>query len=154
METQKQKRSEFETILVQNPTQEDFVARYNGEPYKILAGETKPYPYRIAYHIAKQLSDKILGKEIVELKKKNKTGQPNPALSQLLLYDNAKRRIALYSILGSREEVEECVIAFNYTLRGFIGDFSEYDEYVSSINLEDSKKRGRPTKVSSDTTEQ
>jgi hypothetical protein len=89
METQKLKRSEFETIEVKNPTDKDFTARYNGEPYKILAGETKQYPYRIAYHIAKQLSDEILGKEVVELKKKNKTGQPNPALSQLLIYDNS-----------------------------------------------------------------
>lgn len=133
------KRSEFETIEIKNPTDEDFTARYNGEPYKILAGETKPYPYRIAYHIAKQLSDKILGKEVVELKKKNKTGQPNPALSQLLIYDNSKRRIALYDVLGSRDEVEECVIAFNYSLRGFIGDFTEYDEYVSALTEKKSK---------------
>ena len=124
-------RSEFDTIPVTNPTKEDFTVNYNGEPYKLPKETTKEYPLHLAYHLAKKLSDTILNKEVEKIKKKTKDGQNNPAVSQLVIYDNPQRRIALYDILQSKDEVEACLNAFNYDLKGFIGEIKEYDDYVA-----------------------
>jgi hypothetical protein len=45
-----------------------------------------------------------------------------------MVYDNPQRRISLFEIFGSKEKVEACVNA--YPFKGFIGEISEYDEYV------------------------
>ena len=121
--------AEFDTTNVYNPLDEDFQVRFNGELYTIGDGETKTFPEFLAFHIAKHLSDKVLTKNVEKLKKENKENPYNPKLAQLMIYDNAERRIALFDILQSKDIVERCIGA--YPFKGLIGDLSKYDEYVS-----------------------
>lgn len=127
-------RSEFETIAVTNPIANSITVHFNSEPYTFAPGETKSYPYLIAYHLAKHISDIILGDEIEKIrakKKKEKNENPfNPEVGQLLNYDNVKRRIALYTILKKKDEVSACVErCFNF--KGTIGTMDEYDAFVT-----------------------
>ena len=120
--------AEFETTKVKNPLGEEFACRFNGEIYKIAADSEASFPTFLAFHIAKHLSDKILSK-LVEKEKKAKSDNPfNPKVGQIVIYDNPDRRISLYDILGTKELVEICINAFPF--KGFIGEMSEYDNYV------------------------
>lgn len=121
--------AELDTIEVQNPG-DDFTVRFNGEPYAVPAGQKKSFPKFLAFHVAKHLSDRSLGKEVAKLKKEAKDNPFNPKNAQLTVYDNPRRRIALYDILGSRELVEECVAS--YPFGAFIGEMADYDRHVES----------------------
>lgn len=120
--------AEFDTIYVTNPLNEDFAVRFNGENYELGKKERKSFPEFLGFHVAKHLSDKMLGTEIEKLKKAEKENPFNPRVGQLLVYDNPKRRITLFQILGSKKLVEECISA--YPFKGFIGEMSEYDEFA------------------------
>jgi hypothetical protein len=120
----------YDSIPVFNPLTEDFMVRFNGEPYSIREGETKNWPSFLAYHIAKHLSDKMLQPELLRIKEEGANVMYNPKNAQLMVYDNVSRRKALYDILQSKDEVERCLGAFNF--KGFIGDMNEYDSYVES----------------------
>lgn len=122
--------AEFDTTSIANPLKEDFAVNFNGERYEIGAGEKKSFPEFLAFHIAKHLSDKMLGDEIEKVKKAEKENPFNPRVGQMLVYDNPQRRMRLYDILGSKEKVEACINA--YPFKGFIGEISEYDEYVAN----------------------
>ncbi len=124
--------AEFETINIKNPMKESFSVNFNGEPYTLAAGEEKSFPKFLAYHIAKHLSNKILGEEIIKMKSKKEYREvrENPLNSQMMNYDNPKRRIALYDILADKSLVQECVSVS--PLKGFIGDMNEYDSYVGT----------------------
>lgn len=124
--------AELDTIALTNPTDEDFSVNFNGEGYSVGAGATKPFPEFLAFHIAKHLSDKILGEEVKKLKMKKSENPFRPEIGQLMVYDNPKRRIALYQILGTKELVEECLNAFPH--KGFIGEMSEYDAFVEKAS--------------------
>ena len=123
--------AEYETINVRNPLKEAFSVNFNGEPYKLEAGEEKHFPKFLAFHIAKHLSNHIVGAEIIKLKAKKEYREvrENPLNSQMMNYDNPKRRIALFDILKSKELVQECVSVS--PLKGFIGDMAEYDTYAA-----------------------
>jgi len=121
--------AEFDTTSITNPMKEDFAVNFNGERYEIGAGEEKSFPEFLAFHVAKHLSDKMLGEEIEKVKKADKENPFNPRVGQLLVYDNPQRRMRLYDILGSKEKVEACINA--YPFKGFIGELDEYDEYVA-----------------------
>jgi hypothetical protein len=121
--------AELDTVSVRNPSKDDFTVRFNGEPYTVLAGETKHYPLYLSFHIAKHLSDKLLQSELLKATKGKQDSQFSPHVSQVMIYDTPKRRIALYDILKSKQLVEDCVKAFNF--KGFIGEMSEYDDYVA-----------------------
>ena len=131
--------AEYETIAVKNPLKESFSVNFNGEPYRLEAGEEKHFPKFLAYHIAKHLSNHIIGAEIIKMKAKKdyREVRENPLNSQMMNYDNPQRRIALFDILGSKETVQECVSVS--PLKGFIGNMSEYDTYVekSSKKIEE-----------------
>lgn len=120
--------AELDTLYVTNPTSDDFTVNFNGEPYTVGAGEKKSYPEFLGFHIAKHLSDKILREEIAKIRKKQTENPFRPQVGQLMVYDNPKRRIALYDILGDKTLVERCINAF--PMKDFIGEIEEYDEYV------------------------
>lgn len=121
--------AELDTVSVHNPLDHEFQVRFNGEIYTLPANSSRQYPQFLAFHIAKHLSDSMLRPEAEKTRKSNKENPYNPALGQLIVYDNPKRRIALYDIFGSRELVDECIA--NYPFKGFIGEISEYEEYVA-----------------------
>ena len=123
--------AELDTLRLVNPTKKDFEVRFNGELYKVGAGEEKSYPEFLAFHIAKHLSDEMLRVEIEKIRKQQSENPYRPQVGQLMVYDNAKRRIALYNILGSKTKVEDCIQS--YPFKAFIGEMNEYDEYVAKV---------------------
>lgn len=129
--------AELDTIVLTNPTKADFTVRFNGEPYSIAAGAQKSFPQFLGFHIAKHLSDSMLAEAVVKLKKENSENPYKPEVGQLLVYDNPKRRIALYQILGSKELVESCMNS--YPFKGFIGIMQDYDDYVAKVEAKGEK---------------
>lgn len=124
--------SQFETVEVLNPLSEEFKVRFNGELYRIEGETKKSYPRFLAFHVAKHLSDRMLVPELEKRNKKQKEGDVyNPLIAQLMIYDNAIRRITLYDILKSKFLVEECIKAFPF--KGFIGEMADYDEHVAKL---------------------
>ena len=124
---------------VTNPTTEDFTQRYNGEPYTVKAGETINYAKNVSFHIAYHLSAKILREEFPWSKKKTvdekERNKEAVKFSQLLLYDNPKRRMALYKILHDVMAVQEAISKFPIVYRGYLegghlGTMDEYRAYV------------------------
>lgn len=142
--------ADFDSIAVHNPEKGEFMVRFNGEPYTLQSGETRHWPAFLAYHVAKHLSDQILGREVLKIKKDISDGNPyKPQHAQLMVYDNPSRRIALYDILGSKVEVENCIKAFNF--KGFIGDMREYDEHVETVMQRQAKKAAKDTSEAGNT---
>lgn len=47
-------------VMFTNITSEDFTHPWGGEPFFVKAGETKPFPFDLGYHLAKHLARKIL----------------------------------------------------------------------------------------------
>ena len=74
----------------------------------------------------------------MELRKKaekKKEKFPETLEGQRLIYDNPERRKKLYLILKSKDVVQEVVK--NYVRKdGFIGQMSEYEEFVSSLSAQ------------------
>lgn len=138
--------AELDTLGILNPTTDDFEVRFNGELYKLAKGAEKAYPEFLAFHIAKHLSDKILSVEIEKIRKKATDNPYRPQVGQLMVYDNAKRRIALYDILKSKEVVQRCIEAFNF--KAFIGEMTDYDEYVAKTKEAKPEKSEETTKAS------
>lgn len=140
--------AELDTIPVYNPLNEDFVCRFNGEPYKVSAKSDKHFPSFLAFHIAKHLSDTMLVPDLMDLKKEAaKNSSPyNPKNAQLMIYDNPRRRMTLYDILKSKELVEQCIQAFPF--KGFVGEMAEYDAYVEKT-LAKSEKAPKAEKATS-----
>lgn len=121
--------SELETITIYNPLKENFSVNFNGEPYVVPSQTEKSYPQFLAFHIAKHLTDKMLEEALVALKSKDEKNPYKPLVGQLMVYDNPKRRIALYKVLRTKELVETCMN--NYPFKGFVGEMREYDEFVA-----------------------
>ncbi len=121
--------AEYDTILIKNPTTEDFSVRFNGELYKLAAGDSRAYPAFVAFHIAKHLSNKMLDVEARKLMEEFKENPFVPQVSVLMNHDNPSRRIALHQILLKRNLVEDCMIAVQ--LKSFIGDMSVYDKFIA-----------------------
>lgn len=135
-------KSEFETIILFNPTSEDFTQNYNGEPYVIKAKETKAFAQFIGFHIAKHLATKIVKasfsyKERCDPKKTTK-------VTQHLVYDNPRLRIALYQILQDVQLVQKVVMVYPY--KGFIGEMDEYKKYVEGEEAKEKKEKEKKNK--------
>lgn len=139
--------AELDTIEVYNPLDTDFTVNFNGEPYTVLAGKSRPFPIFLALHIGKHLSDKMLAKDIEKLKK-SKTENPfRPENAQLMIHDNPMRRKYLYDIFSSEVAVEDCIKS--HPFKGFIGDMQEYLDYARKPKKEVAEKapKGKSTKV-------
>ena len=129
-------KSEFETIILYNPTSEDFIQRYNGEPYTIKTKETKAFAQFIGFHIAKHLATQMV-KGTFTLKGRNDP-KKTVTVTQHLVYDNPKLRIALYQILMDVELVQQVILLYPY--KGFIGDMDEYKKFVENKEEKDKKE--------------
>ncbi len=141
--------AELDVLSIQNPTSEDFTWRYNGEPYTILAGETKTFSKHVAFHLAKHLSDEIIIVENPSKLPKNATEKDRQRdevrIAQLCVFDNPKRRIALYRIIKDPILVQDCLAS--YPFKAFVGDMEEYRNYVIKDKGEfiDRKQDDKPT---------
>mgnify|MGYP001606124035 CR=1 FL=1 len=123
---------EYDSVVINNPTSEDFTQRFNGEPYTIKAGESKGYAKFVAFHLAKHLSTRMIESEIMEEMTNKDLGDPRSAIhskiSQLQVHDTHERRIALYKILGDEDLVVQVISA--YPFKGFIGEMEVYKSFV------------------------
>lgn len=127
--------SELEAIQLTNPTAEDFSHKFSGEDYTVKSGETKHLGKFAAYHLAWHLSAKMIQRELEELKEKalkKKEKFPETLEGQRLTYDNPERRKKLYLILKDKLAVQEVIKAYVHK-DGFIGQMSEYEEFVNSL---------------------
>lgn len=132
--------AELDTIHIENPLNEDFEVRFNGEPYTLKQGEKRQLPQHLARHFAKHMSDRMCALEFEKQKQvyeKRKEKIPDPLKTQITMYDNPERRIALYKCLRSKEEVERTIKSypqFKAMDKGFnfVGDIKVYDDFVLS----------------------
>lgn len=133
--------AELDTIVIHNPTDEDFTQGYNGEPYTILAGESKAFAKHVANHIAKHLSNKMIDAGFTKKQRKEK-----PVLiSQSMVYDGPGRRIALFKILQDEDLVKHAIGAYPY--KGFIGNMSDYEKFVEDWKAEQAPKKAEPAEA-------
>jgi hypothetical protein len=120
--------SEFDSIILYNPTSEDFVHGFNGEPYSLPANSSKAFSKFVAFHLAKHLASKLVESEIEETDKKK-----NPSIvTQRIVYDNPYLRIALYKILKDTKLVQDVIMAYPY--KGFVGEMSIYQTFVEKTS--------------------
>lgn len=107
-----------EAIKFYNPTDENFVGVYDGQPYDIPGKSVKYFAAHIAEHFAKHLANKILNdqfdslcREHVKPSKDTLKTCKGCAARQIKLSDfyNVPERDALYKIILPKEEpkVEE-----------------------------------------------
>jgi len=143
---------ELESVVITNPTSEDYTRRWNGEPYMIAAGETKGFAMPVSFHIAKHLSTQIIEKDFPKKKKfLNEQERNTEALkySNLVLFDNPRRRIALFKILRDVQLVMEVIAAYPFKgfMEGeFLGYMQDYKDYVEkSGGVFESTPKGKPT---------
>ena len=116
--------AEFDSILLFNPIDEDFVHNFNGEPYTLPAKGSKAFSKFVAFHLAKHLATKLVTSEIKEVDKKKNAS----ITTQRIVYDNPYLRIALYKILKDVKIVQEVVQAYPY--KGFVGEMEIYQTFV------------------------
>ena len=124
--------AELDTQILTNPTAEDFTWNFNGEPYTLPKDSSKAFAKFVAYHLAKHLSSKMIEGDLNQELAKDKTKNLNQKaliISQAMIYDNPRRRIALYKILGDKTSVQEVIKA--YPFKGFVGEMSEYENFVA-----------------------
>lgn len=119
--------AELDVVELINPTNEDFTWKYNGEPYTIGAGQKKSFAKFVGYHLAKHLSSKLMNDEVSDADKLDP--EKSLELAHRHVYDNPRRRIALYKILGNIETVQEVIKA--YPFKGFVGEMKEYEDFVN-----------------------
>lgn len=143
---------EFESVLISNPTAEDFTRRWNGEPYEIKANESKGFAKFIAFHLAKHLSTQMLEKDFPRKKRfLNEQERNIEALrhANLILFDNPKRRIALFKIINDIQLVMEVIAAYPFKgfMEGeFLGYMQDYKDFVEkSGGVFESAPKGKPT---------
>lgn len=115
---------ELDTIVLFNPTSEDFTWKYNGEPYTVKTGEAKSFAKFVGYHLAKHLSTQMLESEIRRTKKEKSIDMAK----QYVIYDSPERRISLYRIFKDVLLVQECIAA--YPFKGFVGEMKVYEDFV------------------------
>lgn len=130
------------SVTITNPTSEDFTWGYNGEAYTIKAGETTAYAKPVSYHLAKHLSTKMIVETVKNKMTKKEAAEPKSPVhvkvSQLSIYDTHERRIALYKILKDTQKVVELIS--RYPFKGFIGEMSEYENFVKAETKEVANK--------------
>lgn len=120
--------AEFDSIVLFNPTSEDFVHGFNGEPYTLPANSSKSFTKFVAFHLAKHLATKMVEEEIEEAERKK-----NPSIvTQRTVYDNPSLRIALFKILNDTKLVQDVIMA--YPFKGFVGEMSIYQTFVEKAS--------------------
>lgn len=72
----------FEGIEFYNPTDEDFVGSWDGEPYEIRAKSSILVPRNLAEHFAKHLATRILSERFNDLCKKHTPNQKDSELNK------------------------------------------------------------------------
>ena len=110
-----------EAIKFYNPTDENFVGTWDGEPYDIPAKSTKYFATHIAEHFAKHLVNKILLKQFDELCKKHDVANKDLLKTckdckkrsdkQGSFYEAPERKDLLVIILPKDEEKQEAVVS-------------------------------------------
>jgi len=116
----------IDVVKLTNPTKEEFSHHYNGELYTLGAEETRQFSRPLGFHLAHHLSKKMV---VSSFSQKDRNDNKKAILiNQLLNYDNPKKRIALYQILGNIDIV--AMVIMSYPNKGFIGEMDEYKEYV------------------------
>lgn len=123
----------LDVITLFNPTASDFVGTWNGEDYTLKADSSDSFSKFVGFHLATNLAKQMINESFSDADKQNI--KKSVTISQTLLYDNPKLRIALYKILRSIPEVQECIMAYPY--KGFVGDMDEYKNFVKK---EEAKK--------------
>ena len=127
--------AEFDSVILFNPIDEDFVHNFNGEPYTLPAKGSKAFSKFVAFHLAKHLASKLVESEVGEADKKK-----NPSIiTQRTVYDNPYLRIALYKILKDVKIVQEVVMAYPY--KGFVGEMDIYQEFVNKQTTSKAKPK-------------
>src|SRR3990167_11519998 len=123
--------AEFDAVVISNPLTEDFTWNYNGEPYTIKAGETRPFAQYVSYHLAKHLSSQIIRDDFRKKwgKRIEKDRKLQGEVSQLMVYGNPKRQIALYKIFRYEKHVQGVLAA--YPFKGYIGEIKEYTDFLA-----------------------
>lgn len=145
-------KGEFISIAVTNPTKIDFTQRFNGEPYTVRAGETQNFSKYVGFHIAKHLSTKMIEADFprdnakTEKMTPQQINQEATRFTQLTLYDNPLRRIALFKILRDTDLVMDVIIS--YPFKGFLegklaGDMEDYKNFVREEGGEFTDKGGK-----------
>ena len=133
---------DLESIEITNPTSENFSWRFNGQLYKITAGETKSFAKPVAFHLSKHLSTKMVVEEAAKGMTKKDLENPNARIhvqiAQLSTCDTHERRIALYKILKDPQKVIEVIQ--RYPFKGFIGEMDVYREYVEKHPQKEAKE--------------
>lgn len=127
--------AELDTIKLSNPTSEDFIQNFNGEPYTVKAGQSKSFAQFVGFHIAKHLATKM----VLSTFSKKDRNDPKKAISigQHTHYDNPKLRIALYQIFGDKDLVQKTILLYPY--KGFIGEMDEYKNFVEKSEKKSEK---------------
>jgi len=127
--------AELDTIVLTNPTSEDFSQNFNGETYTIEANSSKSFAQFVGFHLAKHFAQKIVKDDITaKMRKEHPT-----LLPQRLVHDNPYFRIALYRILNDVKLVQTLIAS--YPFKGFVGDMKLYEEFVVKNNQpKDDKK--------------
>jgi len=133
--------AELDIVELQNPTKEDFVQKYNGEPYTLKAGERRTFSKHVGLHIAKHLAMKMVDSELLSKAPKKDLDNPNSrvniVLAQSQTHDTPLLRMQLYKILGDKTLVEYTI--GSYPFKGIIGDIREYDDFVTKQEKVESK---------------
>lgn len=141
----------LDQIYICNPTDTDFEVHYDRERYTLDAGEETTRTKFLARHMAKHLSDRMMIKDFYALQKdfmkKNKNLSPyqvdqklGTKKTMLTMQDCPERRIALYKILRSTDEVNKTIDAYpQFKTRkrkdgtidyNTVGDITIYNEFV------------------------
>ena len=135
-------KNELDIVSIINPTAEDFTWNYNGEPYTILANETKSFVKPVAYHLAKHLSTKMIVENGMMGMSKEDEKNPHASIhfkiAQLEVNDTAERRVALYQIFGNENTVIDMIQT--YPFKGFIGDMEMYKRFVDKDKRDKKEK--------------
>ena len=123
--------AELDTVMLYNPTNEDFTHNFNGEPYTVATKESKSFVKKVGFHLAKHLATKMIYDDVSEKDRKDpaKANQ----ISQRLVYDNEFLRINLYKIFKDVNLVQGVIMSYPY--KGWIGDMKTYEKFVAEQEL-------------------
>lgn len=125
--------AQLDVISLTNPTAGEFIGTFNGEDYKLQPNSTESFSKFVGFHLATHLARQMINDSFTE--KERQDPKKAIVISQTLLYDNPKLRIALYKILRDVNMVQECIMCYPY--KGFVGEMDEYKEFVKK---EEAKK--------------
>lgn len=155
--------SELDQIYVENPFDEDYILRYNGEAYKLGPHEGRAMAQHLARHFAKHMSDKLCAEDFVKAKtkfEKNGKKMPDPLKTQITMFDSPERRIALFKCLRNKDEVLATLLAYpqfkaELTPEGKVynltGDPKKYEDFIESESEQnkETRKLSEPAKTES-----